>query len=185
MPPAAHLGARHLDGKLGLAGLQEELQLLALLEHRVAGLRRREAGEVSHTLLGAALPLPSPGAQATKLSAVRPCRHARQRSVGRQPTEGPKQTQRSFRMGGIKRCPPRPRAEAHWLSKCYHSTAQKARRPAGPARRTTRLMKTVSAARRASMNSDVILYFSTTFFSGSAGTITPARRGAARHGGHC
>lgn len=41
-------------------------------------------------------------------------------------------------------------------------------------RLTTRLMKMVRAARRASMNSPAILYFSTTLFSGSAGTITPA-----------
>ena len=33
----------------------------------------------------------------------------------------------------------------------------------------------VSAALRLSMNSPVILYFSTTFFSGSAGTMTPAQ----------
>jgi hypothetical protein len=41
--------------------------------------------------------------------------------------------------------------------------------------RTTLLMKTVSAALRCSMNSVVILYFSSTFLSGSGGTTTPAR----------
>lgn len=51
-----------------------------------------------------------------------------------------------------------------------------------PTHLTTRLMKTVSAARRASMKSPAILYFSTTLFSGRAGTITPGRRGQGAEG---
>lgn len=110
----AALRARHLDRKLGLAGLQEEAQVGGALEQRVRGLR----------------------------------------FVGDE-----------------------ARAGVSCLLRCWSSAAPTASTSAChqvSVQRTTRLAKTVSAARRPSMNSVAILYFSTTLFSGSAGTITPA-----------